>query len=82
MVTISDNHWRIPRYTQRMTTKPRHNGILELSHNGDPYGRGFTASESKDNGRSWFYRGDVGARSRAWWRYYARKQGYVLREAR
>lgn len=56
--------------------------IIEIQANGDPYGRGFVASESKDGGNSWFYRGDVGARSRAWWRVYARRCGAILREAR
>jgi hypothetical protein len=56
--------------------------ILWLDHNGDPYGTGFTASESTDGGKSWFYRGDIGAQSRAWWRHYARRNGYTLREAR
>lgn len=56
--------------------------ILELSHNGDPYGSGFSASESNDGGHSWFYRGDIGARPRAWWRDYALCNDYILREAR
>lgn len=55
--------------------------ILWLEHNGDPYGSGFTASESTDGGESWFYRGDVGAMPRAWWRNYARRNGHTLREA-
>jgi hypothetical protein len=55
--------------------------ILELSQNGDPYGTGFTASESKDGGQSWFYRGDIGAQTRAFWRRYARRNGHILREA-
>ena len=54
--------------------------IIELQHNGDPYERGFAGSESPDNGNSWFCRGDIGAQSRAWWRYYCRKNNYVLRE--
>lgn len=56
--------------------------IIEIQINGDPYGRGFVGSESKDGGRSWFYRGDVGAQSLAWWRAYARRYGAILREAR
>jgi len=52
--------------------------LLELSPNGDPFSRGFTASERTENG--WVYRGDIGARSRSWWRNYARKNGYKLRE--
>lgn len=61
-----------------LVTKP----ILELQCNGDPYGRGFVASESRDNGDSWFYRGDLGAMPRSFWRAYARRNGYTLRETR
>lgn len=64
-----------------MDTKPKDKPILWLEHNGDPYGAGFTASESTDGGRTWFYRGDVGAQTRAFWRRYARRFGYILREA-
>lgn len=53
---------------------------LILSHNGDPYGRGFTACEKTPHGT--FYRGDMGAMSRASWRAYARRNGYQLREYR
>jgi hypothetical protein len=56
--------------------------ILELTENGDPYGRGFTASESTDGGVTWFYRGDIGAMPRRYWRSYARKNNKVLREVR
>ena len=56
--------------------------ILELHHNDDPYGRGFVACESRDCGQTWHYRGDVGARSRAWWRQEARQLGAILREMR
>lgn len=56
--------------------------ILELQPNGDPYGKGYTASESTDGGLSWFYRGDIGARSRNWWRRYAYSYGATLREYR
>lgn len=56
--------------------------IIELTHNGDPYGRGFTASESTDGGKSWFYRGDIGAAPRHWWRWYCRRTYSVLREVR
>ena len=55
--------------------------IIQLSHNGDPYGSGFVGSESRDGGESWFYRGDIGAQTRQWWRVYARRMGYRLREA-
>lgn len=54
--------------------------VLELVHNGDPYGSGFWASESRDGGRRWFHRGDIGAMPRWWWRRYAHRGGYVLRE--
>jgi hypothetical protein len=56
--------------------------ILELEHNGDPYGSGFVASESVDNGHSWFYRGDIGPMPRSFWRAYAKRNGYTLREYR
>lgn len=56
--------------------------ILELSPNGDPFGSGFTASESTDGGRTWFYRGDIGAMPRSFWRAYARRAGKILREVR
>ena len=52
-----------------------------LNHNGDPYGRGFTGYEAADDGRT-FYRGDLGAQTRAWWRAYARANGYELGEVR
>lgn len=52
--------------------------ILELS----PNGRGFTASETRDAGHTWIYRGDIGAQPRAWWRAYARRNGFKLREVR
>jgi hypothetical protein len=54
--------------------------IIQLAHNGDPYGRGFVASQSTDNGRTWFYRGDIGAMSKRYWRRYCQVNGYVLRE--
>jgi hypothetical protein len=56
--------------------------ILELQHNGDPYGRGFVANESTDGGATWYYRGDLGPQSRAFWRAYARRNRYTLREVR
>ena len=56
--------------------------IIEIQGNGDPYGSGFVGSESRDGGASWFYRGDVGAQPRSWWRWYCRRNGYTLREAR
>ena len=58
------------------------NFILELRPNGDPYGFGFEASESQDGGESWFYRGDIGSMPRSFWRSYARRHGYILREAK
>ena len=61
------------------------NKILELSHNGDPYGRGFTATEYKDkveyDSGIGIYRGDIGAMPRAYWRNYAKRNGYTLKEA-
>lgn len=56
--------------------------ILELQHNGDPYGTGFVGSESRDGGVTWVHRGDAGARSRDWWRREARALNAVLREVR
>ena len=56
---------------------------LTLSHNGDPYGGGFVATESENrNDRYGVYRGDLGARPRSFWRAYARRNGYRLAEAR
>jgi hypothetical protein len=55
------------------------NNIISIQTNGDPYGRGYVGSQTTDGGESWFYRGDVGAQSRAWWRNYCRRNGYVLR---
>ena len=54
--------------------------IIELTHNGDPYGRGFVGALTVDGGESWIYCGDIGARSRWWWRCYCRRHGYILRE--
>jgi hypothetical protein len=56
--------------------------VIELRHNGDPYGTGFVGSESRDGGVTWVYRGDAGARSRDWWRVEARRLGATLREVR
>lgn len=56
---------------------------LVLEHNGDPYGGGFTATEMESpTDRYGIYRGDIGARSRQWWRDYARRNGYKLKEVR
>jgi len=55
--------------------------IIEIKLNGDPYGAGYTGSQSDDGGRSWYYRGDVGAQYRRWWRAYCQNQGYILRYA-
>ncbi len=53
--------------------------ILLIKPTGDPYGRGWEGIQSTDGGQTWFYRGDLGRRSRAWWRAYARRMGYTLR---
>lgn len=53
--------------------------ILLIKPTGDPYGRGWEAIQSTDGGQTWFYRGDLGRRSRGWWRDYARRMGYTLR---
>ena len=54
--------------------------VITLEPNGDPYGRGFTGIETTAFGD--IYRGDIGAQSRAWWRRYARQNGYRLIEWR
>lgn len=64
-----------------VNVEPSPRPILELSHNGDPYGSGFTATESSDGGHTWYYRGDIGAAPRRFWRGYARRNGYTLRES-
>lgn len=53
--------------------------IIEIYINGDPFGRGFEGSQSDDGGKSWYYRGDVGAQTREYWRQLARVIGAVLR---
>jgi len=58
-----------------MTTRD----IVVIRPNGDPYGRGFDGRISTDGGETWTYRGDIGARSRAWWRDYCRRNNYILR---
>lgn len=56
---------------------------LQLEHNGDPYGSGFTATELNHREDTiGIYRGDIGAMPRSWWRAYARRNGYVLIESR
>lgn len=56
--------------------------VVEIQPNGDPYGGGWTGSETHDGGASWVYRGDVGARPRQWWRDYCRRTGRRLRVSR
>ena len=55
--------------------------IIEIRHNGDPYGNGFVGSQSETNGRDWYYLGNYGAQSRAWWRMHAQRLGAILRYA-
>ncbi len=56
---------------------------IELTPNGDPYGSGFTATELINRHDTiGVYRGDIGAQSRAYWRRYARRNGYKLIEYR
>lgn len=56
---------------------------LVLEHSGDPYGRGFVATEMKNTTDQYgIYRGDIGAQSRQWWRNYARRNGYQLVEVK
>lgn len=57
-----------------------HRPVVQLRPNGDYCGRGFTGSQSTDGGRSWYYRGDIGARPRWWWRGYCGRLGFALRE--
>lgn len=57
--------------------------VIVIHENGDPYGSGYVGSEYKnrhaaEEGKG-FYRGDLGAMSRAAWRRFCRKHGYVLR---
>jgi len=53
--------------------------IIEIHKNGDPYGKGYTGIESTDGGTSWFFRGDIGAMPRLWWRNYCMRQHIILR---
>lgn len=53
--------------------------IIAIRPNGDPFGNGYEGIQSEDGGDSWFYRGDIGARPRAWWRAYARRENAILR---
>ena len=62
-----------------MTTK-KVKDIIEIKHNGDPCGSGFIGSLSTDNGETWTYMGHIGAQTRQFWRWYCRRNGYVLRE--
>lgn len=58
-------------------------GLIELSPNGDPFGRGFTGSHTVDEDESsWVYWGDIGAQSRDWWRTYCYRNDITLREWR
>lgn len=55
--------------------------FLHLDYNGDSFGRGFVAMETKKrNETTGIFRGDIGARSRNFWRNYAKKNGYKLIE--
>lgn len=56
--------------------------IIEIRPNGDPFGSGFTATMSTDGGKTWFYRGDIGARSEKFWRRYCKEHGYGFRKER
>jgi hypothetical protein len=53
--------------------------IISIKHNGDPCGKGFYGFQSDDEGQTWHYRGDLGARTRQWWRNYANKYRATLR---
>lgn len=58
--------------------------LLELRPNGDPYGSGFNAIEysTKENELNGIgvYRGDLGDQPRSFWRHYAKRNEYRLRE--
>ncbi len=58
--------------------------LLVLEPNGDPYGKGFVAHEypSWPNRELSYYRGDLGAQSREWFRRYAKKNNFRLSEYR
>lgn len=56
--------------------------VLTLVPNGDPFGTGYVAYESvKSVGRD-YYRGDLGARTRNYWREVARRSNAILREVK
>ncbi len=63
-----------------MTTALVSRSILRLSRNLN--GRGFYASSSIDNGRTFGAVLGRGAMPRSYWRFYANLYGYVLREVR
>lgn len=54
---------------------------LHLSYNGDSFGRGFVAMETENrNDTVGIYRGDIGARSRQFWRNFAKRNNFKLVE--
>lgn len=56
---------------------------IHLSHNGDSFGTGFVGMETENrHDTTGFYRGDIGARSRQWWRNYCRRNNFKLVEVR
>lgn len=58
-------------------------GIIEIRINGDPYGSGFVGTQYKDQAEYdtgiGIYCGDIGARSRQFWRDYCAKWDCILR---
>ena len=53
--------------------------IIEIQENGDPFGIGFVGTQTDNGGQTWWYRGDIGAKSRRWWREYTKKNDIILR---
>ena len=62
-----------------MEGKMKRINIIEIQENGDLFGKGYTGTQTDNRGGIWWYRGDIGAKSRRWWREYAKKNDIVLR---
>lgn len=70
---------QLEKEDQGRQTQDESKPIVEIYPTGDPFGRGFEASQSVDGGKSWVYRGDLGRQSREFWRTYCQTKGYTLR---
>lgn len=70
---------QLEKEDQGRQTQDESKPIVEIYPTGDPFGRGFEASQSVDGGKSWVYRGDLGRQSREFWRTYCQTKGYILR---